>query len=269
MTDGIEYLGLIEDEDIILDEAALDLAVLDQPDVDLSPYLEMLEAISRHLAELNVGASAQARAEALTSVIAGEFGFIGDRQTYDDPDNANLIRVIDRRRGLPVSLSILYTAAARRVDWAADSLNTPGHLLTRVGAERDFVLIDPFAGGAVVEPRQVANLLSRWSVRSRHAIAAHLTPMTNRSVLVRLLTNQASRAEQGGDFERALEVMERITTVDPSYSHGWWERARLETLVGDNAAAKDSLVSALEITRDQRERERILSALHALSATRH
>ena len=131
------------------------------------------------------------------------------------------------------------------------------------------MLIDPFAGGAVVEPRQVANLLSRWSVRSRNAIAAHLTPMTNRSVLVRLLTNQASRAEQSGDFARALEVFERITTVDPSYSHGWWERARLETQLGKGAAAKDSLVSMFEITRDQRERERILSALHALTATRH
>lgn len=269
MTDGIDYLGLIEDEDIILDEAALDLAVLDQPDVDLSPYLETLEGISARLAELDVGASAQARAEALTSVIAGEFGFMGDRQTYDDPDNANLIRVIDRRRGLPVSLSILYTAAARRLDWAADSLNTPGHLLTRIGVERDFVLIDPFAGGAVVEPKQVASLLSRWSVRSRHAIAAHLTPMSNRSVLVRLLTNQASRAEQGKDLERAIEVYERITTVDPSYGHGWWERARLETMAGDGAAAKESLVSMFEITRDQKERERILSALHALSATRH
>ncbi len=66
-------------------------------------------------------------------------------------------------------------------------------------------------------------------------------------------------------MERALEVFERITTVDPSYGHGWWERARLETLMGDGAAARDSLVSMLEITRDQRERERILSALHALS----
>jgi len=269
MTDGIDYLGLIEDEDIILDEAALDLALLDQPDIDISPYLETLEGISDRLAALNVGPSAQVRAEALTAVIAGEFGFMGDHQTYDDPDNANMIRVIDRRRGLPVSLSILYTAAARRLEWAADSLNTPGHLLTRVGADRDFVLIDPFAGGAVVEPRQVANLLSRWSVRSRNAIAAHLTPMTNRSVLVRLLTNQASRAEQSGDFARALEVFERITTVDPSYSHGWWERARLETQLGDGASAKDSLVSMFEITRDQRERERILSALHALTATRH
>ena len=63
--------------------------------------------------------------------------------------------------------------------------------------------------------------------------------------------------------------MERITTIDPIYSHGWWERARLETQLDDGAAAKDSLVSMLETTRDQRERERILSALHALSATRH
>jgi regulator of sirC expression with transglutaminase-like and TPR domain len=266
---GIEYLGLVEDEDIILDEAALDLAALDVPDVDLSGYIETLEGISNRLAAMEVGATAQARAEALQAVIALEFGFVGDTETYDDPDNANMIRVIDRRRGLPVSLSILYTAAARRQEWVADSLNTPGHLLTRIGADRDFVLIDPFAGGSVVEPRQVAGLLTRWSVRSRQAIAAHMSPMTNRAVLVRLLTNQASRAEQSGAFARALEVFERITTVDPSYTHGWWERARLEAQTGDSAAAKDSLVSLLEVTRDQPERERVLSALHALSATRH
>lgn len=80
----------------------------------------------------------------LSKVIAGEFGFTGDYLDYDDPDNADLIRVIDRRRGLPVSLTILYASAARRIGYQADVLNTPGHVLGRVGTETDSVLIDPF-----------------------------------------------------------------------------------------------------------------------------
>ncbi|WP_197277145.1 transglutaminase family protein [Sphingomonas profundi] len=121
--------------------------------MDLGVFTEILTAMKQHLADAGGAAEpSAARAKILACLIGNGFNFAGDRDTYDDPDNADMVPVIDRRRRLSGSLSILYVAAARRVGWAADALNTPGHTLVRVGADTAVVLVDPFAGGGVVRP---------------------------------------------------------------------------------------------------------------------
>jgi regulator of sirC expression with transglutaminase-like and TPR domain len=265
-SDAVLAIGLLEDEAIALDWAALELAALDHPDADVGYYAGRLDEIAERVAELGGNAhSARARAEALASVIAGEFDLTGDRETYDDPDNADLIRVLDRGRGLPVSLSILYVGAARRQGWAADALNTPGHVLTRLDSDVEPVLVDPFASGALVEPEGLAMLLQAMLGSSVEASSEHLAPMDNRSVLLRLLMNQASRAEAAGNPRRALTLYERMTIVAPSNGHAWWERARLHLVDGDVPRARSSLSAMLEVTRDPRLRTNICAALDALA----
>lgn len=264
--DDIVALGLMEDEAIALDIAALQLAALDHPGVAIEPYMEVLSDITERLVAAGGAAQRPAeQAEALARVLAGEFGLTGDRESYDDPDNADLIRVMDRRRGLPVSLSILYVAAARRLGWPAEVLNTPGHVLIRIGAETDQVLADPFNDGAIVGPGQLAALLASVLGASAARADEHLAPMTNRATLVRLLLNQATRAEAGGNPQRALTLFERMTAVAPSNAHAWWERARLQFVHGDPAGARASLSAMLEVTRDADLREHIFATLDALA----
>ena len=130
MIEELIRLGLVDEKEFFLDEAALLLARLDHPDIEPTPYEAVIETIAIRLDAVGSAAnSARERADALSQVMAEEFGFVGDRDTYDDPANADLIRVLDRRRGLPVSLSILYVAAARRLGWTADVLDVPGHVL--------------------------------------------------------------------------------------------------------------------------------------------
>lgn len=268
VNDSIRHLGLVDDETIQLDAAALQLAALDHPDADLSDYGETLSAVAERLAAVGGNAeSSVARAEALARVIGGEFGFEGDRETYDDPANADMIQVIERRRGLPVSLAILYVAAARRVGWPAEALDTPGHVLIRIGDDIGSVLVDPFNGGGVVEPRQVAALLSDGIGADGSVMPEHLAPMPNRAVLLRLLLNAATRGERRGDPERALTLYERMTIIAPASGHAWWERARLELMLGDVGAARLSLSSMLEMTRDATTRTRIAAALDSLAGT--
>jgi regulator of sirC expression with transglutaminase-like and TPR domain len=201
----------------------------------------------------------------LAHVIGMEFGFAGARETYDAPDNSDLIRVMDRRRGLPLSLTILYVSAARRMGWQASAIDTPSHVLARVGPEVEPVLIDPFRGGAVVDAQTLATLLRAALGRRATPGPEHLCPMSNRSVLVRLLLNQASVAESLGDGRRALTLFERMTTIAPSNSHIWWERARLQLIDGDFAGARSSLSDMLEVTRDPALRAHIGVALDGLS----
>lgn len=267
MEDDIAHLGLLEDEAIVLDAAALELAAMDHPEVELQQYADLLGEMTEALADAaGASASSQEHARALAEVIAGSYGFGGDQLTYDHPDNADLIRVIDRRRGLPVSLTILYVAAARRLGWTADALNTPGHVLARVGPETEPVLIDPFNGGRVVGPDALSALLRNMLGQGAEPAPEHLEPMSNRSVLVRLLMNQASRAEQQGNGDRALTLYRRMTLMAPAYAHGWWEHARLQVLAGDAAGARSSLSAMLEVTRDPSVRIHIYAALDALSS---
>ena len=264
--DSIRHLGLLEDEAIDLDTSALAVAALDHPGVELDSYIKLLTALTRAL--IHAGRNAESSAEqaaALRDVLAGEFDFTGDRETYDDPDNADLIRVIDRRRGLPVSLAILYVSAARRLGWEADVLNTPGHVLARVGPETDPVLIDPFDWGATVSSEKLGLLLNRVLGRGAEVSSEHIAPMSNRAVLIRLLLNQASRAERNSDLERALELYARMAEIAPDHTLPWWEKARLEVGLGDFAAARSSLSAMLEITREPGLRSHICGALDALS----
>jgi regulator of sirC expression with transglutaminase-like and TPR domain len=263
MNEDLDRLGLVDEEEIDLDEAALTLALIDHPDTDPAPYDALLDAIERRLDIVGAVAETPAeRAEALATVLGEEFGFTGDADTYDDPANADLIRVLDRRRGLPVSLSILWVSAARRLGWSADVLDVPGHVLVLIGAEAAPVIVDPFAGGVRVGPERLAALVAAHAGTGR--AVTHVAAMPNRAVLVRLLQNQASRAEQAGKGRRALDLYVRMTRMAPAAAQPWWERARLELVDGDIAAARGSLGAILEITRDPALRRRVSATLESL-----
>jgi regulator of sirC expression with transglutaminase-like and TPR domain len=200
--DQIAHLGLVDESEIELDRAALEIAALDHPEAALEPYLALLDDMTERLhvrAALARGAGSQG--DALAEVLGVEFGFEGDAETYDDPANADLIRVIDRRRGLPIALSILYVALARRVGWTAHALNTPRHVLVGIGRPGS-LLVDPFNRGAFVGREQLASLLHAAPDRVGAAAAAQVAPMSNRAVLVRLMMNQATRAEHAGELAR-------------------------------------------------------------------
>jgi regulator of sirC expression with transglutaminase-like and TPR domain len=266
MGEAIQQLGLLEDEAIPLDEAALMLAALDHEEVDVDPYLSQIAGMAAELAGAMPRAPrAHDRAERLADLLHRRHGFRGDAADYDNPANADLIAVIDRRRGLPVALSIIYVTVARRVGWTAEPLNMPGHVLVRIGRETDSVIIDPFDRGVVLDSAGLARLVGR--VVGSHATVEpeHLEALGNRAVLVRLLSNQAARARRGGDLERALALHERMTSIAPSFTGLWWERARLEQLLGRARTARASLGAMLETTRDPALRSRIRAALDALA----
>ena len=208
MEDDFTRLGLVDEEAIVLDEAALALALPDNPETDLDPYHSLLRLVASRLeAEAPHAKTAHERAGALSLVLNGEFGFIGDRETYDDSANADMIRVIDRRRGLPVSLSILYVAAARRLGWTANVLDLPGHVLVLIGDEADSAVIDPFRGGVLVQPEQIVSFLSASAQRGTKVV--QVAAMPNRAILVRLLLNQATRAEDAGSDRAARPIHDR------------------------------------------------------------
>lgn len=264
MTLDVTELGLLDDEEIELDLAALALSALDHEGVDLDRYLELLDDIEDSLAEAGEDALAPtAQGEALARVFAGEFGFTGDTESYDAPLNADLIRVLDRRRGLPVSLSLLYVAIARRLGWAAFVLNTPGQVLVRIGTE-PFVILDPFNRGRLVDDRQLRMLVEQFVGPGAPLRPEYLAPATNRTVLIRLLQNQASRALAAADAGRAEALYERMSQFAPGYPDVWWQLAGMQMHRKDYPSVRRSLSAMLEVTLDPERRKQITAALAAV-----
>ena len=259
-------LGLLDDADIDLADAALACAAADRPGTDLSLLRARIAGLASRLLAQGTGITGSAgRAGLLVALLAGDEELNGDTDDYDNPANADLVMLFERRRGLPVTLSLLYAAIARRIGWSAQVLGLPGHVVMAIGGDGDRIVLDPFDHGRILDAAGIGELVDR--ALGGHVIPEreHMRPLTNREVLVRLLSNQATRARRGGDSRRALVLAERMTALAPRLTGLWWERARLEQLAGDTVAARSSLVAMLDTTRDPRTRGRIADALQALA----
>ena len=138
-------------------------------------------------------------------------------------------------------------------------------MLVRIGATPSLI-VDPFNGGIAVPLERLAALLHAALGPGMPVGPEHLAALSNRGVLLRLLRNQALRAEQAADPVRAVDVYARMVLVAPEEPDGWWELARLQLQLGDVAAARHSLSAMLEVTRDPERRRLVSAALDAIAA---
>lgn len=218
----------IGDDRIDIGRAALLLAALDRPSVEIGRYMEHLDALAEELGREHV--PAEDRASALCAVLRDTFGYRGDEQTYDDDQNANLMRVIDRRKGLPVSLGILLIRAAGAAGWSVHGLSFPYHFLVRLDQDTERTVIDPF-NGKVLSAVDMRALLKRFDSEA-DLKPAFYEPVSKRDVLIRLQNNLKSRAVQRRHFERASEIVERILLFAPARPELWRELGVLKVACG-------------------------------------
>jgi len=223
--------------------AALMLSILDHADVSLDPYLA-------HLAEIEAAMRAEAGmivrvgdgVRAVAALLAGRLGYEGDRRTYDDPKNADLVSVIDRRRGLPVALGILYIHAARAAGMKAAGLDTRGHFVVRFTFRHDDVTVDPFHGGAIVDRDHVP-------VELQGSDAALAQPVGDTDVLLRLQNNLKLRALDKGDVARGRELASRMVLIAPRRPDLWFDLARINEAMGILAAARKAYEQCAGLAR--------------------
>lgn len=245
--DRIETLlrdvGETPDDGIEIAETALLLAALDRPGVALGRYRDHLKLIADDLARLADGHDSQEqRIEALNKTIFTAYGYEGDRRTYDDLQNANLIRVIDRRRGLPVALGIIMIAAARTQGWDIAGLRFPGHFLLRMDSQGQRVILDPFDRGAQKSAVDLRALLRAQGDDEAELDPEHYDAASDRDVLVRLQNNIKLRQLQKGDNLAASSTLETMLWIAPRDKALWREKALLAAQLG----RIDSAVAALE-----------------------
>src|SRR6185503_8438529 len=199
--------------------AALMLSALDHPDNKLAPYLAHLsELADAARAEATFMRDAESAAHTLGRVFTTRFGYDPNRTVFDDPESADLMMVIERRRGLPVALGILFMHAARAARMEAQGLQAPGHFLLKISVRGSEALIDPFAGGAILDREQMAPHMGIPILAAEpgleEAPGPH-EPVSDIDVLLRLQNNIRTRALRNGDTTRAIEIGRRMAQLAP------------------------------------------------------
>ena len=188
------FEDLAASADATLDLLALAMAAAFRP-VDAARALTTLDALAQEVANVlhDTARTPQAEALALSHVLGTLHRFAGDTQQYDRPENSMLDRVLERRRGLPILLSVVYVEAARRAGVALAGVGLPGHYVVAHFGGSEPLLLDPFNGGAEVIGDAPSMLVRPWS--------PHETAM-------RMLNNLVPAFQRRGDLTRALRAAE-------------------------------------------------------------
>lgn len=242
---ALDAIGLLPDSEIDIADAALQLARVDAPDADWLAARAHLSELARDAAGIAAqlpGDALPQRASALTLLLAGRHGYGGDVKSYDDPANANLIRVTERRLGLPVALGIIWLHAARAAGWAAHGVDFPGHFLMALEGPdgsrgNNRLVLDVFAVGKVLKPRDLRSLLQAVAGPEAELRPETLRPMTTRGVLLRLQNNLKVRRLRDGRLAEALTCVEDMARIAPEEASLWHEAAQLNQRLDRVAAA--------------------------------
>jgi regulator of sirC expression with transglutaminase-like and TPR domain len=245
----------------------LHLARIDAPDADWRLARAHLTELARTVVSAGADVAPDdlaAQASVLIDVLTVRFGYAGDRETYDDLANANLIRVTERKRGLPVALGILWLHTARAAGWAGHGLDFPGHFLIALEGARTQAVLDVFAGGEAMDAKDLRALLKRVEGPQAELRPGLLTPMPTRAVLLRLQNNIMSRRLRAGDVRGGLDCITGMLRFAPEEAPLWREAALLHQQLDEVSAALRSYERFLALVPDGSAAERARAAMDAL-----
>lgn len=260
---ALNQAGAAPDDGFPLFEAALACALHEEPDRDPAPARALVDEAAHRLAARLKRESPE---EAIAETLAGDLRLAGDLLTYDSLENADMICVCARRKGLPVALGLLYLEAARRCGLPVYGVDFPGHFLLRIETNEGPMALDPYAQGRVVLPSELSRraLLTGLTPDVAANLETLMAPVRDRAVLIRLQNNIFARASQTRDYARAERSALRRALLDPADHHPWLDVAAAREGQGALAGALQALGRAQQLdggatiaARAARERVRL------------
>ncbi|MEX0267618.1 SirB1 family protein [Leptolyngbyaceae cyanobacterium UHCC 1019] len=204
------------DEAINLERAALYIALEEYPDLDVDAYINALDEMAAAVKERMPAEWYPLKIlKTIQQYLYEDLGYSGNRTEYYDPRNSFLNEVIDRRTGIPITLSMVYLAIARRINFPMVGINLPGHFIIRPIAEDMEIFVDPFHGGDILFLQDCEDLLVKVFDRRVALQPEYLAPVSNRQLLGRLLTNLKVIYVNQRNFPKAAQACERILLLFP------------------------------------------------------
>lgn len=267
--DYLTLIGTSAEDQVDLAAGALALAVLDRPQALLGEARLHLAGLGRSVAAAfeTIGRDdLRARSFALAATLARQEGYDGDRDHYDDLANTNLISVIERRRGLPVALGILYLHAARLQGWGAVGLDFPGHFVIRLEHGGGRAILDPFNGGVVLEVADLRRLLKAAHGPTAELETRHYNALPDRAVLLRLENNVKRRLIAARALSGAAEHVRRMLLLAPDETGLWRELGLIEAETGNLKAAARALEQFAAAAPEGGERQQARKLIQELKS---
>jgi regulator of sirC expression with transglutaminase-like and TPR domain len=188
--------------------------------------------------------------DALNHMLFEELGFDGDRETFDDPINALLPEVVARRKGLPISLSILWIDLARRMGFDAVGVGLPGHFIAALRTDFGLLCFDPFHRGRPVGEEGGAELVKSATAGRVTFHRNMLRPASDREILIRLVRNLHLRFMHAEDWEESLWTGTHLILLDPQNPRVHKERAFVHLQRDEPGPALADLREALRLNPD-------------------
>ena len=213
-----------DDERIELARACLLIAEDAYPGLDVGRYVGEIERLALGLRNrLPRDAGAEEKIVALNQFLFDDLGYTGNADDYYDPRNSYLNEVIDRRTGIPITLSVLYMELGRKIGLPLEGVSFPGHFLVRLRLRGGMLVLDPFSGGEPQSEDELRQRLQRVIPREATGgmpvrelpLEQFLEPASHRQILARILRNLKSIYRQAEMPERMLDVLNRALVVSP------------------------------------------------------
>jgi regulator of sirC expression with transglutaminase-like and TPR domain len=245
------------------------------PGLDVDRYMGDIERMAIRLrARLPQAGGGEERVVALNQFLYEDLGYWGNTEDYYDPRNSYLNEVIDRKTGIPITLSILYMELGRRIGLPLEGVSFPGHFLVRLKLRGGMLVLDPFSCGAPQSEEELRSRVKRVIPdgvaddlpASELPLDQFLEPATNRQILSRLLRNLKGIYRESDKPERMLDVLNRMLLVTPDASAELRERGYVYQRLECYRAAFKDLTDYTEREPDAPDLDEVRGKLLELSA---
>ncbi len=241
LTDAFTAAIKGSDGDVDLLNAALLIAGLGRPRIELAGYRKLLDILASDVQKrAGEGAGPLPTVDAIDHELFYAQGFHGNASRYNDPENSYLDRVIERRTGIPITLSLVYMEVAKRVGLRCDGIGYPGHFIVRCGEPDDGIYVDPFHQGARLDREELLAGL-RGRDLGGASPESFLAAVTQRQILQRMLNNLRSVFCEQADIERWLGTVDLALCLEPWNTDLIGERGMLRYRLGAYDLALDDL----------------------------
>jgi regulator of sirC expression with transglutaminase-like and TPR domain len=218
MSERLRQIVSGPDEDISLAEAALLIAGHGYPDLNVAAYLSRIEELA-HMLSMRIGEDATPleRIADLNQFLFGDLGFAANSEDYYDPRNSFLNEVLERRTGIPITLSVIYMELGRKIGLPLEGVSFPGHFLVRCPVPEGAVVLDPYSSGISLGLPDLQKRLRevRGGEVSRAIVAELLVPASNKEIIVRLLRNLKAIYLREHKLDEALPIVDWIIATVP------------------------------------------------------
>jgi regulator of sirC expression with transglutaminase-like and TPR domain len=259
----------VEDERIDLASAALTVARTEYPALNVDAYLKRIATLAERVrARISEWGEPAQTIPALNAVLFEEEGFCGNREDYYDVRNSFLNDVLDRKLGIPITLSLLYMEVGRRVGFPLFGVGMPGHFIVKhYDVEGRQVLIDPYNNGRMLAPSDCQRRLDEIYSGQISLQSEFLLPVSRRQMLTRLLNNLKNAYLAVRNFRRALPIVDMILAIYPRSPEDVKQRATLRHSLGNVRGAVDDLEDYLKMSPEASDADEIRATVLSLRRT--